>query len=175
MTLILILRVIHIISAIILVGSIVFNYIFLRPALNKIPPAHSVVVSQHVGTTFTIIGLTCLGLLFATGLTQLILVGLWNNLLDLFFYLSRYGLWLAVMVFSWIAVLTDSLIMTFVLRPKLMQKLPLNPNPTPEDVEKRRAIQISTSNLLDWLQLINTVFGGLAALAGASLLQGGLL
>ena len=130
MTLILILRVIHVISAIILVGSIVFNYIFLRPALTKIPPAHSVVISQHVGTTFTIISLTCPGLLFATGLTRLILVGVWNNLLDLFFYLNRYSRWLAVMVFSWIAVLTDSLIMTFLLRPKLMQKLPLNPNPT---------------------------------------------
>lgn len=120
MALILILRVIRIISAIILVGSIVFNYIFLRPALNKIPPAHSVVISQHVGTTFTIIGSTCLGLLFATSLTQLILVGLWNNLLDLFFYFSRYGRWLAVMVFSWIAVLTDSLTMTFILRPKMI-------------------------------------------------------
>ena len=136
MTLILILRVIHVISVIILVGYIVFNYIFLRPALTKITRAHSVVISQHVGTTFTIIGLTCLGLLFATGLTKLILVGVWNNLLDLFFYLNRYGRWLAVMVFSWTAVLTDSLIMTFLLRPKLMQKLPLSPNPTLRACEK---------------------------------------
>ena len=72
----LIVREVHVLSAIILVGAIVFNYGFLRPALNKIPPAHAVVVNQRVGTIFTIIGLTCLGLLLASGITRLLLVGM---------------------------------------------------------------------------------------------------
>lgn len=175
MTLMLIVRAVHVLSAIILVGAIVFNYVFLRPALNKIPPAHSVVVSQRVGTVFTIIGLTSLGLLLATGLTRLFLVGLWGYLLDPTFYLDRYGRWLAVMLVGWIAVLTDSLTMTFLLRPKLMQKLPLDPNPTLADVEKRRTTQLNASTLLDRLQLINLIFGALAALAGATLMLGGLV
>lgn len=175
MTLLLIVREVHVLSAIILVGAIIFNYTFLRPALNKIPPAHSVVVNQRVGAIFTIVGLTCLGLLLATGLTQLFLVGLWGYLLDPFFYLGRYGRWLAVMLVGWTAVLTDSLIMTFILRPKLTHKLVLNPDPTLADVEKRRTIQIAASALLDQLQLINLIFGVLAALAGASLIFGGLV
>lgn len=175
MTLMLIVRTVHVLSGIILVGAIIFNYTFLRPVLNKIPPAHSVVVAQRVGTIFTVVGLTCLGLLLATGLTQLFLVGLWAYLLDPFFYLGRYGRWMAVMLVGWTVVLTDSLIMTFILRPKLMQKLGLDPNPTLADVEKRRTIQLAGSTLLDRLQLINLILGALAALAGASLLLGGMV
>ena len=175
MTLLSIIREVHVLSVIIVVGAIIFNYSFLRPALSKIPPAYSVVVTQKVGTVFTWVGLSCLGLLLVTGLTRLFLVGLWGYLLDVFSYFGRYGRWLAVMLVGWTAVLTDSLIMTFLLRPKLTHKLPLNPNPTTADVDRRRTTQIAASNLLDRLQLINLIFGALAAVAGASLIIGGLV
>lgn len=171
----LITREVHIISAVILVGSIVFNYFFLRPALNKIPPGHGVVVSQRVGTLFTIIGMSCLGLLLASGITRLILTGASSDLLNPYFYLGRYGRWIAVMFISWVAVLTDSIIMTFLLRPKLINKLTLDPNPTLVDVENRRTTQLAASNLIDRLQLINVIFGVLAILVGASLLMGGFI
>lgn len=163
----------HIISAVILVGSIIFNYFLLRPALNKIPPGHAVVVNQRVGTLFTIIGMSCLGLLFASGIIRLMLAVPLNELLNLSFYLGRYGRWMAVMFISWAVILTNSIIMTFLLRPKLTHKLTLDPNPTLADVEKRRTTQLDASNFIDQLQIINVVFGVLATLVGASLMFGG--
>ena len=44
-----ILRAVHIYAAIVLVGSIIFNTGILMPALRRIPPAHSAVVSQKIG------------------------------------------------------------------------------------------------------------------------------
>lgn len=160
-------------SAVILVGAIIFNYFFLRPSLNKIPPGHGVVVSQRVGTLFTIIGISCLGLLFVSGITRLILTGASGELFNPSFYLGRYGRWISVMVISWAVILIDSIIMTFLLRPKLTQKLALNPNPTLIDVENRRTTQLGASNLIDRLQLINVIFGVMATIVGASLLLGG--
>ncbi|MBI4289063.1 MAG: hypothetical protein HY671_11635 [Chloroflexi bacterium] len=170
-----IVREVHVLSAIILVGAIVFNYTFVTPELNKIPAAYPVVVIQKVGTVFTWVGLTTLGLLLATDLTRLFLVGLWAYLMDPFFYPDRYGRWLAVMLVGWTAVLAGSLIMTFMLRPKLTHKLPFGPNPTPADVDRRRPARIAVSNLLDKLQPINLIFGVLVAVAGAPLIIGGLV
>lgn len=175
MTLLLIIRIVHVLSAIVLVGAIIFNYFFLRPTLTKIPPAYAVIVSQRVGTLFTIIGLTSLGILFASGLTRLALMGAVDDLFSLSFYFARYGRWVGVMLLSWLVVLADSLIMTFLLRPTLMRKLTVNSNPTLADAEKRRSTQLASSNLLDRLQLVNVVFGILAALAGASLMLGGII
>ena len=65
------LRIIHIFAAAVWVGSVIFNFYLLRPALRLIPAAHAVVIAQRVGTLFTYTGWTALGLLVFSGVLRL--------------------------------------------------------------------------------------------------------
>ena len=165
------LRIIHILAAGVLVGSVIFNYFLLRPALRLIPPAHAVVVAQRVGNLFTYTGWTTLGLLFLSGLLRL---GDPSIILKLDFYTSGYGRSLGMMIIFWLLTVVSSTIMTFTLRPKLMKKLSVSSNPTLADVEKRRADQMYASTWMDRLQLANVITATLALVAGASIAFGGL-
>lgn len=165
------LRIIHILAAGVLVGSVIFNYFLLRPALRLIPPAHAVVVAQRVGNLFTYTGWTTLGLLFLSGLLRL---GDPSIILKLDFYTSGYGRSLGMMIIFWFLTVVSSTIMTFTLRPKLMKKLSVSSNPTLADVEKRRADQMYASTWMDRLQLANVIAATLALVAGASIAFGGL-
>lgn len=165
------LRIIHILAAGVLVGSVIFNYFLLRPALRLIPPAHAVVVAQRVGNLFTYTGWTALGLLFLSGLLRL---GDPSIILKLDFYTSGYGRSLGMMIIFWFLTVVSSTIMTFTLRPKLMKKLSVSSNPTLADVEKRRADQMYASTWMDRLQLANVITATLALVAGASIAFGGL-
>jgi len=167
------LRVIHILSAAALLGAILFNYFLLRPSLRLIPPAHAVVIAQRVGTSFTILGLTALSLLFASGVLRLYFAGLLDQTLTWEFYLSPFGRWLAVMVFGWLVTTVSASIMTIALRPTLVRKLDPTANPTLSDVEARRTAQLLASGWLDRLQLVNLAGSTLALLAGASTMFGG--
>lgn len=168
------LRIIHILAAGVLVGSVIFNYFLLRPALRLIPPAHAVVIAQRVGTLFTYTGWTALVLLFLSGLTRLYLTGDLGILISHELYVHGHGRSLALMILSWFVTIVSSSIMTFVLRPRLMRKLPVNSNPTLADVEKRRTTQMESSTWLDRLQLLNVITSLLALIAGASIVDGGL-
>jgi len=168
------LRIIHILAAGVLVGSVIFNYFLLRPALRLIPPAHAVVIAQRVGTLFTYTGWTALVLLFLSGLTRLYLTGDLGILISHELYVHGHGRSLALMILSWFVTIVSSSIMTFVLRPRLMRKLPVSSNPTLADVEKRRTTQMESSAWLDRLQLLNVITSTLALIAGASIVFGGL-
>lgn len=168
------LRIIHILAAGTLVGSVIFNYFLLRPALRLIPPAHAVVIAQRVGTLFTYTGWTTLVLLFLSGLSRLYLTGNLGVLISLDLFVHSHSRSLALMILSWFVTVTSSSIMTFVLRPRLMKKLSINSNPSLADVEKRRATQIEASRWLDRLQLLNVITATLALIAGASIMYGGL-
>lgn len=165
------LRIIHIFAAATLVGSVIFNYFFLRPALNLIPPAHAVVIAQRVGTLFTYSGWTAYILLLLSGVLRLAdpFIVFKPN-----FYASSYGRSLGVMILSWFIAVVSSAIMTWILRPKLIKKLTVSANPTLADVEKRRTTQMAASTWLDWLQLVIVIFASLALIAGASVGFGGL-
>ncbi len=174
LTLLMILRAIHVLSASYLLGSSVYGYYLLRPSLTLIPPAHSVVIAQRVGTLFTYTGWTALGLVFLSGLLRLYLMGRLWLLFTLDLYTHAPGRALALMILSWLVSVVSSSIMTFGLRPRLMRKLMVSANPTLADVEKRRITQISSSTWLERFQLANLVAWTLAAIAGASISFGGL-
>jgi len=174
MQMLLALRLIHIFSAAFLVGAAIFNYFLLRPALRLIPPAHAVVVAQRVGTLFTYLGWTALVLLFLSGLSRLYMLGALNILADPELYTTSYGRSLGFMILFWFLTVASSTYMTFVLRPKLMNKLSVSANPTLADVEKKRAAQMSSSTLLDRFQLANVITAILALISGTSLLHNGL-
>ena len=78
------------------------------------------------------------------------------------------------MILFWFLTVASSAYMTFLLRPKLMNKLSGSANPTLADVEKRRAAQMSSSTLLDQFQLANVITAILALISGTSLLHNGL-
>jgi uncharacterized membrane protein len=174
LTLLEILRLIHILAAATLVGSVIFNYFLLRPTLRLIPPAHAVVIAQRVGSLFTYTGWTALILLFLSGLLRLYFTGRLWLLVSLDLYAHAPGRSLALMVIFWALTVASSGYMTFALRPKLMKKLSVSSNPTLADVEKRRQDQMTASAWLDRLQLLNLITSTLAAIAGASIAAGGL-
>jgi hypothetical protein len=78
------------------------------------------------------------------------------------------------MILFWFLTVASSVYMTFVLRPRLMNKLSVSANPTLADVERRRAAQMSSSTLLDRFQLANIITAILALISGTSLLHNGL-
>jgi len=167
------LRLIQIFSAATLVGAAIFNYFLLRPALRLIPPAHAVVVAQRVGTIFTYLGWTALVLLFLSGLSRPYMLGALNILTDLELYTTSYGRSPGFMILFWFLTVASSAYMTFVLRASLMNKLPVNANPTLADVERRRPAQMSSVTLLDRFQLAN-IITAIIAISGTSLLHNGL-
>ena len=173
LTLLLILRLIHIIAAATLVGSVIFNYFLLRPTLKLIPPAHAVVIAQRVGSLFTYTGWTALILLFLSGLLRVYYTGRLWLLVSFDLYAHAPGRALALMLLFWLLTVASSTYMTFALRPKLMKKLAVSSNPTLADVEKRRQDQMTSSARLDRFQLINLITSTLALVAGASIAMGG--
>lgn len=174
LTLLLILRIVHDLAAAVLVGSVVFSYFLLRPALRLIPPAHGVVVAQRVGNLFTYTGWTALVLLFLSGVLRLYYTGRLGFVFTLDLYAHGPGRSLALMIFFWLITVVSSTIMTFALRPTLMKKLAVHSNPTLADVEKRRTAQIAASGWLDRLQLLNVISSTIALISGASVVYGGL-
>jgi hypothetical protein len=95
------LRIIHIFAAAILVGSVIFNYYFLRPALTLIPPAHAVVVAQRVGTVFTYLGWVALAFLVFSGVLRLHYNEDLAQIFTLELYTTSYGRALGMMIFFW--------------------------------------------------------------------------
>jgi uncharacterized membrane protein len=174
LTLLLILRLIHVLAAATLVGSVIFNYFLLRPTLKLIPPAHAVVIAQRVGSLFTYTGWTALILLFLSGLLRVYFTDRLWLLVSFDLYAHAPGRALALMLLFWLLTVASSSYMTFALRPKLMKKLIVSSNPTLADVEKRRQDQMTASAWLDRLQLINLITSTLALIAGASIALGGL-
>ena len=173
-SLLLTLRVIHVLSAAVLVGFTLFSYFVLRPSLRLIPQAHAVVIAQRVGTLFTYTGWTTLGLLFLTGVLRLYYAGDLGVVFTLDLYAHGHGRSLALMILAWFVTVISSSVMTFVLRPMVMKKLTVSSNPTLADVEKRRIAQIAASTWLERLQLITVITSILALIAGVSIMYGGL-
>ena len=168
------LRIIHIFAAAVWVGSVIFNFYLLRPALRLIPAAHAVVIAQRVGTLFTYTGWTALGLLVFSGALRLHYNEDLAQIFTLELYTTSYGRALGMMIFFWFLTVVDVAIISFVLRPRLIRKLSASSNPMLADVEKRRVTQIEASLWLDRLNLINVITSTLALIAGASAVFGGL-
>ncbi|HXG52727.1 MAG TPA: hypothetical protein VNN77_15125 [candidate division Zixibacteria bacterium] len=168
------LNLIHDLAAAFWVGSVIFNYFLLRPALTLIPAPHAVVISQRVGTVFLYSGWTALSLLGLSGVSRLYLTGDLGILLSSGLWAYGHGRSLALMILAWLVTVVNVAVISFVLRPRLIQKLPVDSDPSLADVEKRRTAQIKAYAWLERLNLINVAVALLAAAAGASIVEGGL-
>ncbi len=159
------LRVVHVFSAIMLVGSIVFNTFVLNPALKRIPPAHSTVVNQKIGGGLFVVGTTSIALLGLSGFTRLWLMGNLQSLLSLEFLTGPYGRWIALMATSWLFLLVTGGLSgywyKFVLTKKMSYSAGLR------DLEESRAAQEYVTLWQDRFYYMNVVAAVLAALGGA--------
>lgn len=159
-----ILRAVHIYAAIVLVGAIIFNTGILMPALRRIPPAHSAVVSQKIGS-----GLMWLGgsAIFFLGITGFIRAWVFGEI-PLLFSTEAFGTarlkWTALMAFSWLMLLITGTLSGFWYGTILTKKLPYAAGL--RDLEERRAAQAKVSAWQDRLAYINLTLAILAALGG---------
>ena len=159
-----ILRALHVYGAIVLVGSIIFNTGILMPALRRIPPAHSAVVSQKIGG-----GLMWLGgsAIFALGISGFIRAWILGEIPSLFSpdVLRNPRIeWTALMAFSWLLLLCTGTLSGFWYGSILTKKLPYSAGL--RDLEERRAAQAKVSAWQDRLAYINLTLALLATFGG---------
>ncbi len=159
------LRVVHIYSAIMLVGSIVFNTAILNPALKRIPPAHSTVVSQKIGAGLMIVGTTAIALLGITGFSRLWVMGQLSSFFTRDFVTGPYGRWIVLMALAWFVLLITGTLSGYWYQAILTQKLPYSAGL--RDLEKKRAAQEWVTLWQDRFYYLNVVAAVLAALGGA--------
>jgi hypothetical protein len=159
------LRVVHVYSAIMLVGSIVFNTAVLNPALKRIPPAHSTVVNQKIGGGLFVIGTTAILLLGLSGFGRLWLMGMLPRLFTLDFVTGPYGRWIALMAVAWSVLLVTGSLSGYWYKAVLTRKLPYSAGL--RDLEESRAAQEHVTLWQDRFYYWNVVAALFAALGGA--------
>jgi hypothetical protein len=159
------LRVVHVYSAIMLVGSIVFNTAILNPALKRIPPAHSTVVNQKIGGGLFVIGTTAIILLGVTGFGRLWLMGQLPRMFTSEFVTGPYGRWIALMAVSWLFLVVTGGLSGYWYKAVLTKKLPYSAGL--RDLEESRAAQEHVTLWQDRFYYLNVVAAVLAALGGA--------
>jgi hypothetical protein len=159
------LRVIHVFAAIMLVGSVVFNTVVLNPALKRIPPAHSTVVSQKIGLGLMILGTASIVLLGLTGFARLWFIGQLGNFFTAEFMTGPYGRWIVLMAVAWAALLVTGTLSGYWYTAVLTKKLPYSAGL--RDLEEKRAAQERVTMWQDRFYYLNVVAALLAALGGA--------
>jgi uncharacterized membrane protein len=159
-----VLRAVHIYSAIVLVGSIIFNTGVLMPALRRIPPAHSAVVSQKIGAGLMWMGGAAIVLLGITGFSRLWLMGELPALFSTEAFREPRLRWTMLMAGSWMILLITGTLSATWYRTILTKKLDYSAGL--RELEERRAVQAKVSAWQDRLAYINLTLAILAAFGG---------
>jgi uncharacterized membrane protein len=90
---------VHILSAIVWVGGLIFLALVVVPATRPLPPAERGALLNAIGRRFRLIGWVCIGLLAVTGTIASVSRGLtWENLLSGHYFASQFGQVLALKV-----------------------------------------------------------------------------
>lgn len=170
------LRIIHVLSAVLLVGGAFYGQFVLRWAAKFIPPAQAATVMQKSGTAYTrVVVWPALALLVMSGLLRLHYMGLLPQVFHGDFIASRYGRWLLVMMLGWLTMSVITLVFNLFLVPPLLRKLKPDANPGPADVVNRQGRLLKLVKWVQWGSLAGLIAGLIATIAGASLLaKGGL-
>ena len=159
-----ILRLIHIYSAIVLVGAIIFNTVVLMPALRRIPPAHSAVVSQKIGGGLMTLGGWAIVLLGVTGFSRLWVLGQLRHVFSWEVIRLPHLRWDLLMMVSWFGLLVTGALSAIWYKTILTRKLPYSAGL--RDLEERRAAQQKVAAWQDRLAYFNLSLALLAALGG---------
>jgi hypothetical protein len=157
--------VVHIYSAIVLVGSMFFNAFILGPALKRIPPAQAATVGDKIGGGLRIAGPVTLVLLGVTGLLRLN----YNHMLGKFFSWSfmstRYGSRIWLMFLAWFVLVVTGTLSLAWYEKVLARKLPYTAGL--RQLEERRAAQEKVSAWQERMNYVNVTIGILAVLGGS--------
>ena len=159
-----ILRVVHIYAAIVLVGSIIFNTGILMPALRRIPPAHSAVVGQKIGSGLMLLGGSAIFLLGVTGFTRAWILGEIPALLSPRALETLRLRWTALMAVTWLMLFITGTLSGIWYGTILTKKLPYSAGL--RELEERRAAQARISAWQDRLAYINLTLALLATFGG---------
>lgn len=160
-----VLRVIHVYAAIVLVGEIIMNTTVLIPALKRIPPAHSAVVSGKIGYGLMTEGGSAVVLLGVTGFVRTYLKDQLPRLFSSEVMSDPYLGWLALMAIAWLGLAITATISNVWYTRVLSRKMPYSAGL--RDLEEKRAAQERISRWQDRLAYVNLTLALLAALGGA--------
>ena len=157
--------VVHIYSAIVLVGSMFFNAFILGPALKRIPPAQAATVGDKIGAGLRIAGPVSLILLVVTGLLRLHHMHLLGTFFGWSFMSTRYGSRIWLMFLAWFALAVTGTLSLAWYEKVLAKKLPYTAGL--RDLEDRRAAQQKVSDWQERMNYVNLAIGILAVLGGS--------
>lgn len=157
--------VVHIYSAIVLVGSMFFNAFILGPALKRIPPAQAATVGDKIGAGLRIAGPASLILLVVTGLMRLHHMHLLGKFVGWSFMSTRYGSRIWLMFLAWFVLAVTGTLSLAWYEKVLAKKLPFTAGL--RDLEERRAAQQKISDWQERMNYVNVTIGILAVLGGS--------
>ena len=157
--------VVHIYSAIVLVGSMFFNAFILGPALKRIPPAQAATVGDKIGAGLRIAGPVSLVLLVVTGLMRLHHMHLLGKFFTWPFMSTRYGSRIWLMFLAWFVLAVTGTLSLAWYEKVLAKKLPFTAGL--RDLEERRAAQQKISDWQERMNYVNVTIGILAVLGGS--------
>ncbi len=157
--------VVHIYSAIVLVGSMFFNAFILGPALKRIPPAQAATVGDKIGAGLRIAGPVSLVLLVVTGLMRLHQKLLLGKFFTWPFMSTRYGSRIWLMFLAWFVLAVTGTLSLAWYEKVLAKKLPFTAGL--RDLEERRAAQQKVSDWQERMNYVNLTIGILAVLGGS--------
>lgn len=166
---------IHDLSLATYVGGAVAMEFILLPAQNAIPPAQAQIMGEKTSERFLILVWASLLLILVTGIMRFYFRGfiggesLFNPPLTLAFAYGRTALALFLI---WLALAINGLIITFVLRPRLTEKM--TPGISREQADRNRNAKMSAATWIQHLSRVDIVLAVIAVLLGAALVRGGL-
>lgn len=156
--------IVHVFAAIALVGCLTFNTLILMPALKRIPPAHSTVISEKIGAALMWVGHGSLLLLALSGLTILWVYGMLGAMLSPAWWTSGYGWRMGLMVAGWFGLECTGMLSAVWYQTVLTKKLPYTAGL--RELEERRAAQERVATWQDRLAYLNLTLAVLATLGG---------
>ena len=157
--------VVHIYSAIVLVGSMFFNAFILGPALRRIPPAQAATVGDKIGAGLRIAGPVSLVLLGVTGFLRLHYYKLLGKFFTLDYMTTAPGMKIWLMFLSWFALMITGTLSLAWYEKVLARKLPYTAGL--RQLEERRAAQQKVSAWQERMNYVNVTIGILAVLGGS--------
>ena len=163
--------IVHIYSAIVLVGSMFFNAFILGPALRRIPPAQAATVGDKIGAGLRVAGPVSLILLGVTGFLRLQYNHfLWSKFFSLSFMTTRYGSRIWLMFVAWFALMVTGTLSLAWYERVLAKKVPYTAGL--RYMEERRAAQQKVSDWQERMNYVNVTIGLLAVLGGSMFKSG---
>ena len=166
----------HVIGFSVYIGGLFFMEAVLAPAQAAISPAQAGVISKKTGDRQMIVAWSALALIIVTGVLRLDRA----DRLDFsgtFFLKSNiassdYGTTIFALFGLWCALVVLGLIMTFVLRPILVGKIP--PTLSSDEQKKRQGRMVTAARWMGIVMRADLLLVVVAAVLGVSLRYGGI-